>query len=313
MDQITELLVNFINTRIEQSMQDFKKQISGIPMPEQSVSAEEIQRFMDVLQQRSEGGGDLMGALDRLGQVEEEWASITDQVRLIESFLKIADDYCDYNGFFVFKNGSTLCYDATDHDRFPQKGVTVETGRFDQVLLIQDSDLPADIKNQFSGIDDTYVLPLKLKFKVAGFVITVLSEPQMLSFMKSLVAMMSRELTLLPYKMKARSESTARPTTSEPEPSRPSKTPSISSVASESPMDKAMRYAKLLASEIKLYNESVVNEALQTGGMKEKLSADIERSYHTFRERFPNREEIPDRIFDEALIAYLANGDADLL
>ncbi len=312
MDQIIELLVNFINTRIEQSVQDFKKQISGVPIPEQSVSAEEIQRLLDVLQQRS-GGGDIQGALDRLGSVEEEWAAITDQVRLIESFLKIADDYCDYNGFFVFKNGSAHCYDATPHDHFPQKGMNVETGRFDRIQLIHESDLPADVKNQFSGIDDTYVLPLKLKFKVAGFVITVLSEPQMLSFMKSLVAMMSRELTLLPYKMKARTDAPSETQETTPSKSAPSRTPSISSVASESPMHKAIRYAKLLASEIKLYNESVVNEALKTGGMREKLSADIERSYNTFRERFPNREEIPDRIFDEALITYLANGDPDLL
>ncbi len=317
MNEIVKLLTNFLNTRIEQSLMDFKKQVSDMKIPEHSVSSEELQRLIDVVNQNvgSGDGSDVVRAMACLGKVDEEWSDITDQVKLIESFLKICDDFCDYTGFFVFKNGNAHCYDATDHPKFPQKGLNVAAPRFNKVTSIEESVLPENVKALFEGIDDTHVLPLKLKFKTAGFVLTVLSDPGMLSFMNTMVSLLSRELTLLPYKVKAQKDEpvTTNLPESIPVAKEPSRTPSISSVASESPMDKAMRYAKLLTSEIKLYNEKLVNQGLESGGMRELLQADIERSYNTFRERFPNRDEIPDRIFEEALIQYVANGNADLL
>ncbi|RLE23805.1 MAG: hypothetical protein DRJ08_01950 [Acidobacteria bacterium] len=317
MNELVELLVNFINTKIEQSLHDFKKEISELPGKGQGVSPEELERMLDVLKQNGEADkGYLVEAMARLGGIEEEWANISDQVSLIASFLKICGDFCDYNGFFIFKGGGASCYDATLHKVFPQKGMTVAVERFNEPMTLADSPLPDEIKDQFSGISDVYVLPLTLKFKPAGFVLTVLSESGLLDFMKTVVSLMSRELTLMPYKAKAllgRSTAETEKIPSVQSKSSTGSRASISSIGMESPLERAIRYAKLLASEIKLYNEKAVNRGLQEGGIRKLLSVDIERSYNSFRERFPNSEEIPDRIFDEALIQYVADGNADLL
>jgi len=220
-----------------------------------------------------------------------------------------------------------VCYDATPHDHFPQKGITVDAPEFETVQPVEQAGLPDEISGPFTGIGDTWVIPLKLKFKPAGFVITVLSDTHMLNIMKIAVAMLSRELTLLPLKVKALA---TRAPVSEPAPASVEPqaedvatgggestasvgTPSFSSVAQESPLERAVRYAKLLASEIKLYNEKTVAQGLKSGGLRELLQADIERSYNAFRERYPNPDEVPDRIFEEALIRYVADGNADLL
>ncbi|NOZ13576.1 MAG: hypothetical protein GXO69_08005 [Acidobacteria bacterium] len=317
MNELVELLANFINTKIEQSLQDFKKEISEVPVKSQGVSSEELERMLEVLNQHEEPEkGYLVEAMARLGGIEEEWAGISDQVNLIESFLKICGDFCDYNGFFIFKGDGASCYDATSHKVFPQKGMVVQVERFDRVMALADSPLPGEIKDQFKEISDVYVLPLTLKFKPAGFVLTVLSESGLLDFMKTVVSLMSRELTLMPYKAKALLAKTAAARDSSPSVQSKASSgsrASISSIGMESPLERAIRYAKLLASEIKLYNEKAVARGLQEGGLRKLLSVDIERSFNSFRERFPNSEEIPDRIFDEALIQYVANGNADLM
>ncbi len=317
MTELIELLVNFINTKIEQSIQDYKKEISSIPARGRSVSPEELERMLEVLKQNEEPDkGYLVEAMARLGGIEDEWAKISDQVSLIASFLNICGDFCDYNGFFIFKGEGASCYDATSHKVFPQKGDKITVERFSRPMTLADSPLPDDIKGQFEGISDVYVLPLALKFKPAGFVLTVLSESGLLDFMKTVVTIMSRELTLMPYKAKALLGNKPRggeKTTVSPSKASSGSRASISSIGLESPLERAIRYAKLLTSEIKLYNEKAVNKGLQDGGLRNLLSVDIERSYNSFRERFPNSEEIPDRIFDEALIEYVADGNADLM
>ena len=273
--------------------------------------------MLEVLKQDEQPDkGYLAEAMARLGGIEGEWAHISNQVSLIESFLKICGDFCDYNGFFIFKGKGASCYDATSHNVFPQKGMMIPVERFSQPMTLADSPLPDDIKNQFAGISDVYALPLTLKFKPAGFVLTVLSENSLLDFMKTVVAIMSRELTLMPYKAKALlagKAATAEKTPSSQGRASSGSRASISSIGMESPLERAIRYAKLLTSEIKLYNEKTVSKGLQDGGLRNLLSVDIERSYNSFRERFPNSEEIPDRIFDEALIQYVADGNADLI
>ncbi len=319
MNDLIELLVNFINTKIEQSLQDFKKEVSKLSIQGQDVSREELRRMLDVLKQGEEPDkGYLVEAMARLGGIEDEWADISDQVTLIASFLKLCGDFCDYNGFFIFKGDGASCYDATPHKVFPQKGMVIPVERFSDPMTLSESLLPDEIKTQFSGISDVYVLPLTLKFKPAGFVLTVLSESGLLDFMKAVVALMSRELTLMPYKAKAllakkSSVSEKSSSVSAVRSASGSSRASISSIGMESPLERAIRYAKLLASEIKLYNEKAVTQGLQQGGLRKLLSVDIERSYNSFRERFPDSEEIPDRIFNEALIQYLADGNADLL
>jgi hypothetical protein len=74
----------------------------------------------------------------------------------------------------------------------------------------------------------------------------------------------------------------------------------------------ARRYAKLLVSEIKLYNESAVRLGREHRDIYERLRPEIERARRLFEERVP---EVAGRQthFDDELVQTLADGDASLL
>jgi hypothetical protein len=75
----------------------------------------------------------------------------------------------------------------------------------------------------------------------------------------------------------------------------------------------ARRYARLLVSEIKLYNETAVNEGRAQRDLSRRLAAEIERARRFYEQRVPST--IPDRAqhFHHELIQTLAGGDPTLL
>lgn len=77
--------------------------------------------------------------------------------------------------------------------------------------------------------------------------------------------------------------------------------------------DEARRYARLLISEIKLYNESSVREGRAQKDLRRRLGTEIDRAERAYRERIP--ETLPDRdqYFETELVATLADGDASIL
>ena len=75
----------------------------------------------------------------------------------------------------------------------------------------------------------------------------------------------------------------------------------------------ARRLARLLISEIKLYNEEKVALGRKSRDLYARLRDDIERSRHTFEERISQEvREVAD-YFQQELIKTLADGDASLL
>jgi hypothetical protein len=73
----------------------------------------------------------------------------------------------------------------------------------------------------------------------------------------------------------------------------------------------ARRYAKLLVSEIKMYNEVAVKQGRSQRDLSERLRPEIERARRLFEERVPALGAR--QAFDDELIQTLADGDATLL
>jgi hypothetical protein len=71
----------------------------------------------------------------------------------------------------------------------------------------------------------------------------------------------------------------------------------------------AMRFARLLVSEIKLYNEAKVQQGRSSRGLYELLRDDIERSRQLYRERVPEPIRQSTNYFNAELVRILADGD----
>lgn len=93
-------------------------------------------------------------------------------------------------------------------------------------------------------------------------------------------------------------------------PARPA--PSLSPEEQKS-HDDAKRFARLVVSEIKLYNEAKVNEGRKNKDIYERLKEDIERGRHMYHERVaaPVREST--NYFYDELVRILAGGDQSAL
>ena len=75
----------------------------------------------------------------------------------------------------------------------------------------------------------------------------------------------------------------------------------------------AKRFARLLVSEIKLYNEAQVAAGREHRDIYDRLREDIERSRQMYQNRVPNHIHSSTNYFYEELVKTLANGDPTLL
>jgi hypothetical protein len=106
-----------------------------------------------------------------------------------------------------------------------------------------------------------------------------------------------------------------RPTT-QPEAPMPAPTPAPAVTASgdeEKAHNDARRFARLLVSEIKLYNEQKVGDGRRTGDLYDRLKEDIDRSRQMYEKRVtPGVAAKFDYFYDE-LVSTLAEGDPSKL
>jgi hypothetical protein len=77
--------------------------------------------------------------------------------------------------------------------------------------------------------------------------------------------------------------------------------------------DDAKRFARLLVSEIKLYNEAQVSAGRENKDLYERLRDDIEKSRRMYQDRVPEQIHSTTNYFYEELVRTLANGDPSLL
>lgn len=81
----------------------------------------------------------------------------------------------------------------------------------------------------------------------------------------------------------------------------------------EEPVQAARRYARLLISEIKLYNEAAVDEGRAHRDLARRLAPEIERARRLYEERVPHTVADRVRHFEHELVQTLAGGDPALL
>lgn len=89
--------------------------------------------------------------------------------------------------------------------------------------------------------------------------------------------------------------------------------PASSPQAGEDHEASARRYARLLVSEVKFYNEAAVRVGRQKSDLLERLRAEIARARTQYDERVPAGVTSARAIFDDELVQTLADGDASLL
>jgi hypothetical protein len=77
--------------------------------------------------------------------------------------------------------------------------------------------------------------------------------------------------------------------------------------------DEARRFARLLVSEIKLYNEGKVEQGRKNKDLYERLKEDIDRSRQMYDERIPDDVRKASNYFYDELVRILADGDAAAL
>ena len=77
--------------------------------------------------------------------------------------------------------------------------------------------------------------------------------------------------------------------------------------------DAARRYAKLLVSEIKLYNESTVREGREHRDLRRRLRDEIEHAERTYLDRIPDTVAARRAYFEAELVETLAGGDVAVL
>ena len=77
--------------------------------------------------------------------------------------------------------------------------------------------------------------------------------------------------------------------------------------------DEARRFARLLVSEIKLYNEPKVEQGRKNKDLYERLKEDIDRSRQMYDERIPDDIRKSSNYFYDELVRILADGDAGAL
>ena len=77
--------------------------------------------------------------------------------------------------------------------------------------------------------------------------------------------------------------------------------------------ESAKRFARLVVSEIKLYNEAKVSEGRRQKDLYERLKEDIERGRQMYAERVPGNIRDATNYFYDELVRILAGGDAGAL
>ncbi len=77
--------------------------------------------------------------------------------------------------------------------------------------------------------------------------------------------------------------------------------------------EEARRFARLLVSEIKLYNEDEVERGRENSDLYQRLREDIDRSREMYQKRIPEEIRSAHDYFQDELVRILADGDADAL
>ena len=77
----------------------------------------------------------------------------------------------------------------------------------------------------------------------------------------------------------------------------------------DTPEQKAARFARVLSSDMLIYNKDLIAEARINGNLSEVMNQEIQKSWDLWKSRFPEQSENNPDIFSDALNQYLADGE----
>ncbi len=81
------------------------------------------------------------------------------------------------------------------------------------------------------------------------------------------------------------------------------------SVDEDTPEQRAARFARVLASDMLVYNRDLIEEARKEGNLQEVMNQEIMKSWELWKSKFPQESETSPELFSDALNQYLANGE----
>ncbi len=306
MDKRKELIMQFVNFKLDNLLSELKMEIENAFKKDFYLKEEEIEPLIKkIFSQQTPSTSNT--SIDILYDLNQSLKASVSQKELIEVFFNTLSTLTDYIGFFIFKGNNAICYAAKGKGEKPQRDYKMSKIIFLETKKISDNAIPEEFRAFFNP-ETTILVPLLIKFKQAGFFVFELQNEEESKLVEIATSMFERELNLLPLKTQEEIKTQHFKQQEKPAPSQPQKTGEM-----DAELKKARRFANALASDIKLYNEDKVKEGLEKGNLKELLKEDIEKSYEAFRERYPDKERFPDSIFEEALIKYVAKGNASLL
>jgi hypothetical protein len=96
-------------------------------------------------------------------------------------------------------------------------------------------------------------------------------------------------------------------------PKLPTEAPPVSDIQEEKILSDARRFARLLVSEIALYNPLQVEEGRRHHHLYERLKSSIDRSRQAYEQRFAHTAARRFTFFHDELVKALASNDASLL
>jgi hypothetical protein len=106
----------------------------------------------------------------------------------------------------------------------------------------------------------------------------------------------------------------------EPQPAAPAAIPDVAAAAAPAMAaedadlhKRALRFAKLLVEEIKLYNQPKVVEGKLNRDMYDRLKEDIEKSRATYQKRYGETPVASADYFNQELVRILADNDISLM
>jgi hypothetical protein len=115
-----------------------------------------------------------------------------------------------------------------------------------------------------------------------------------------------------PSRLEAEPARIPEPSSAEPEIGRRLAGP-LAEAAGDERKEEARRFARLLVSEIKLYNERAVLEGRESRNLYQRLREDIDRSRQMYNERIPEDVRSSSDFFYEELVRILADGRPEAL
>jgi len=272
----------------------------------------------------------LMPTMEVLDQHVRGVASAAKASELFKRLLEGAQSVVPNAAVFLVRQGTIKGWGAVGYpegvsDRLRQFNAAVDSGWLGQVAGSEGASLvpcPAGAAPDFgqSAGAETIAIPVSVRGQTLAIVLAQRGaagapwHPEFLSLLAR-VGQLRLELDLAARKLAARNSSATAPATAAPSPTTPSRPAPEAPVAAtdNEEITAAKRFARLVATDIRLYNEEAVMLGRRNGDLEQRLSEHLVRGKETFVRRHGDLGTAGLEILRDAYVQVLAAGDRKLL